>query len=253
MTFSDNGMDTAIQTISWGRDISRLIGDLPRLADIGYLGLELAQSSFDVATIEDFFQVVEKCQLQIVGVAGGSIEDKVEMVAKIGTVLPDDTPPYIYMDHWNLKLEERFILKKRSIGYSGDIQVAIHPHMFKPVQTGDDLRSVLEQFEFLKFLPDTAHLTVAGENVLELVKRYQDRLVGIHLKNWLPAYGRSFQFYSKGFCELDDENGIVRFQEIVDALRDRTQGSWIIEQDYSTNPIDSARKSYEWLSHELGV
>lgn len=246
-------VDKAIQTISWGRNVPLLINDMPKLADIGYMGLELAQTKFDIPDFEGFLQAVENSKMQIVGVAGGNIEEKVDMVTRIRSALPGESTPYIYMDHWDERHQKRFELKKDALDYSGEIRIAIHPHMFKPVQNAQDLKSVFEQFESLKFLPDTAHLTVAGEDVVELVRKYSDRLVGIHLKNWLPAHGRSFQFYSKGFCGLADENGTVPLNEIIMSIRGRNQGNWIIEQDYSANPIISARKSLEWLAQKLGA
>jgi sugar phosphate isomerase/epimerase len=43
----------------------------------------------------------------------------------------------------------------------------------------------------LKFLPDTAHLYIGGDDPAEAIRRVdKDRLAGVHFKDWTPDFGR---------------------------------------------------------------
>ena len=100
-------------------------------------------------------------------------------------------------------------------------------------------------------LPDVAHLTIANEDPLSVVKDNLDKIVAIHLKDWSPEFGRSYHFYSRGFCELG--YGIVEFEALIEILREKNFKGWlVVEQDYSEEPNKSAKKSRDFLE-ALGV
>jgi inosose dehydratase len=124
--------------------------------------------------------------------------------------------------------------------------------MFKSVQTAREAEDLLEAHKNMLFLPDTGHLMVAGENVLEVLKRNYDRIVAIHLKDWIPEYGRAYQFYSRGFVELGQ--GQVPLKQIIEFLQGRRYRGWlVVEQDTARDPDASARASHAWLRDNCGV
>jgi hypothetical protein len=99
----------------------------------------------------------------------------------------------------------------------------------------------------LKFLPDTAHLHIAGEDPAEAIRRARGRLAGIHLKEWTGDFGRSYHRYARGFVELG--RGEVDLEACVKAIRETQYDGWlIIEQDsVGVDMVDSLQKSADWL------
>jgi sugar phosphate isomerase/epimerase len=125
--------------------------------------------------------------------------------------------------------------------------------MFKPVQTAQEAEKLLKEHEDLRFLPDTAHLTIAGEDVLELLERNMNRLVGVHLKDWASEFGRSYQFYSRGFG-VQFGYGDVRLSEIMEFLKSKKYNGWIVvEQDVADDPPEAVRNCREWLRGKHGI
>ena len=51
----------------------------------------------------------------------------------------------------------------------------------------------------LMFVPDTGHLWLAGDDLLQVLEKTRDRLVAVHLKDWRPDYGFSFAGFSRAF------------------------------------------------------
>ena len=70
------------------------------------------------------------------------------------------------------------------------------------VITAREAEELLGEHPKLRFLPDTAHLTVAGDDVIATMDRNFDRIEAVHVKDWTGEFGRAYQFYSFGFIEL---------------------------------------------------
>ncbi len=119
-----------------------------------------------------------------------------------------ESQPYIYLDKWEGKAADDAL----RIGMT----LALHPHMFKQIQTTADVDDYLGKHGGLRFLPDTAHLTVAGEDVKAVIDNHYGRIEAIHLKDWTAEYGRAYQFYGRGFVELGE--GDVQGERIKTSL-----------------------------------
>jgi sugar phosphate isomerase/epimerase len=254
-------MPVAVQTISWGRrpNVSSMLQDIRKA---GYDGVELGQipSLFD--PIDEFWDLLKLNRLRLIGIASGSLKDKMDFVTKFTfhqqrmrllqtqagrfENLPTyNQHPYIYIDDWHP--DSRWALDQ---GY----RLALHPHMFRPFQTEQDFKKYFDpnakEYERLEFLPDTAHLTVAGEDIVQIVDRYFDRIEAIHIKDWTGEWGRAYAFYSRGFTELG--TGDVRLLDVLRLLKSRNYRKWlVIEQDTSDNPLESATRSRNWLRKEF--
>jgi len=258
-------MQVGIQTISWGPDVADVGQMLREIKEAGYTGVEFYQHPDELGPVDELYHTLSGLSLRCIGVAGGSLPEKIDFVRKYTTAarvslvasraakkgglkgLPyaaGDTQPYIYLDKWEGRSGEEAL----RIGMT----LALHPHMFKEIQTSADADDYLGKYAGLQFLPDTAHLTVAGEDVTKVIDRHYGRIEAIHLKDWTAEYGRAYQFYARGFVELG--KGDVDLVHVIRYLKEkRNYKKWVVvEQDATRNPFRSACTSRQWL-REHGI
>ena len=253
-------MRVAIQTLSWGRqpDVGQMLADV---AAVGYAGVELAQHPDVLGPADELHARLTGLGLVCLGLSGGSLDEKCRYMTRYSTAIllaklqgksaaaaaagrrSARPSPYLYVDEWE---------GQRSVEALVGNTLALHPHMFKSFQTAREAEELLTRYPDLWLLPDTAHLTVAGEDVIGVLNRNFDRIIAVHLKDWTAEYGRAYHFYSRGFVELG--RGDVRPAEVIRFLQLRGYQDWIVvEQDSTTDPVGSARASREWLQHTCGV
>lgn len=252
-------MRVAIQTISWGARVVDVGRMLREIKEAGYAGVEFYQHPHELGTADELYQTLHGLGLRCIGIAGGSLQEKIDFVqrytaaervafvlsfaAKSGGLKyqpspPRDNQPYIYLDTWEGQSADNAL----RIGMT----LALHPHMFKQIQTTADVDHYLDKHPGLRFLPDTAHLTVAGEDVKTVIDNHYGRIEAIHLKDWTAEYGRAYQFYGRGFVELGQ--GDVLLEDVIKYLKQRNFMKWIVvEQDATRNPLRSAATSRQWL------
>lgn len=243
-------MKVGIQTIAWQvtdeLSLNLLLPDMAReIRGAGYEGIELFQRANDETHIRFLRDQLEKNSLELVGVSAGSFLDRVELVKSYRAFAPGRPTPYVYTDEWTPEQAQRAIDERIPIG--------VHPHMFKPIQTVAEAMPVIDQQRALGhdvgLLPDTAHVLIAGESPLDVLRKNFDRLTAIHIKDWSPEFGRSYQFYAEGFVPLGE--GDVPLPEIIEYLRLKNYGGWlIVEVDVTENAYDIACKCREWLRGE---
>lgn len=209
----------------------------------GFEGVEFAQLVSD-SDVDLLVRSLDAHSLQLAGVSGGSFIDRLELVAQYIQRKPKVAVPYVYVDDWT---EVDHVLFSQA-----DIpcQIAIHPHMFKPIQTATEAIKCLRQYAYCRFMPDTGHLTVAGADVQSVIRHNLGQTISIHLKDWLPEFGRSLPFYSREFVPLGQ--GVVPSREIIQQLYSKQYSGWlIIDQDYSLRPISAAQVSREFLRKQV--
>jgi inosose dehydratase len=117
-----------------------------------------------------------------------------------------------------------------------------HPHLTTIVERPEQLEKVMTRSR-IGFCPDTAHLVAGGGDPVDLVRRYADRIVYVHLKDFTAE---PFAFLPLGQGDLD-------FGAILDELEGAGYDGWItVELDeYDGAPVDAARQSLEYLSSLL--
>jgi len=237
-------MHLGIQTITW----STTDVDIPRMLQVirefGYAGAEFAQAPESLGTPKVFLQMLDG--LEFLGLAGGSLPERIRFVTEFEQVAAPLRRPYIYLDEWDEEAEEL-------VGKC-DVVFGIHPHMFKPIQTAKDAEDLLTRYahfaERVRLLPDTSHLTIAGENLVNVLKRNLGRIDAVHLKDWTPEFGRAYQFYSRGFVGLGE--GKVPLTDVLGLLRLKSFSGWLVaEQDAAEDPVESARKNMAWLQKNI--
>jgi sugar phosphate isomerase/epimerase len=240
-------MRLAIHSISWGEHISidRLLFDVK---NAGYSGVELFQHPESLGTPAEVYAKFCKYGLQLVGMCGGCFSERVDFIrdyaTAMGKPLADMSVPYAYLDG----RVENEVIQAMNAG----IRVGLHTHMYKPVQTLNEAALTLELYPRLRFVPDTAHLTIAGDDPVQAIERFASRIDVCHLKDWQGNVGRSYHFYARGFCQLGSGDLNPKLEQVLSAVVRRAFHIWlVIEQDWTNEPLKDARESFEWLRSKL--
>jgi sugar phosphate isomerase/epimerase len=240
------GWKFAVHSIAWGNQpLEAILKDAKRA---GYSGIELFQHPDELGGAEVIERAFTESGITLVGVAAGSFDERCRLVRDIailrGVALDDPSLPYVYCDEW--RESDRRFAQAVEEGFT----IALHPHMFKPVQTLQEAEEILKSHPSVRFLPDTAHLQIAGDVPAAAIDSHASRLIGVHLKSWREDVGRSYQFYARGFCGLGE--GDVDLEGVLDAmLRNNFTGWLVVEHDSTTNPLESATRSVAWLKKRL--
>jgi signal transduction histidine kinase/sugar phosphate isomerase/epimerase len=240
-------MNLGFQTIIFGRRLDDLDRVLLTIRAAGFEGVEFFQhhesilgSDRQPVTYKVLLEKMRDNDLELLGLSGGSLADRVLYVGD------DPKPLYLYVDDLD-DPENQIALEK---GFT----LAVHPHVFTKHERIDRvLQHPLLSNPNVFLLPDTAHLAIVGDDPVQVLRSiHLDRVIGVHLKDWVAAFGRAYNSYAKGFTELGLGN--VPVDRIVKLLRDRNYRGWlIVEQDYSSRgPCHSIAANTEWLAeHRL--
>ncbi|HZQ63785.1 MAG TPA: sugar phosphate isomerase/epimerase [Gaiellaceae bacterium] len=122
------------------------------------------------------------------------------------------------------------------------LAASYHPHLSTIVEGPEQVEKILGRTR-INFCPDTAHLAAAGGDPAELIRRYADRIVYVHLKDFTAE---PFAFLPLGSGDLDLES-------MLDALAAVGYDGWLtVELDeFAGAPVDAARESRQYLDSLL--
>jgi len=115
------------------------------------------------------------------------------------------------------------------------LRLGLHNHMGTLVETEAQLTAFLTDCPSCGLILDTAHLAAVGGHPVEIVQRYAERLVAVHLKDWRlehPEIGMA-EWWKRGrFCELGAGNIALDNRAVLRALREVGYDGWVfVEQD----------------------
>jgi inosose dehydratase len=118
------------------------------------------------------------------------------------------------------------------------VGTVLHPHVGTLVETGDDVRRVLEGSSVALCL-DTGHLLIGGTDPAELARQAPERVAHTHFKDVDLALARQVQDGRRSYTDAVRAgmyrplgSGDVDFGSIVASLRGRDyQGWYVLEQD----------------------
>lgn len=247
-------MRFAFETVLWGRRIDDLELVLDIIAAGGFTGVEIAQRPEDLflrnpdpngeprklRDIHELLRLLEARKLTLVSLAGGPLNSRVKFCREF-------RPEFLYIEQWDDDAERAATLPQPFV-------LGLHPHWFMSVHRMSQVHKILKTYREkypegrqLRVLPDTAHLTIVGDDPVQAVQEFAENLAGLHLKDWLPAYGRYSHRYAQGFAPLGE--GIVKLKAVLDRLKELKPDAWVVvEQDY--DPVSPARcvaKCVNWL------
>ena len=120
---------------------------------------------------------------------------------------------------------------------------SFHPHLTTIVEGPDQVDKVFSKSR-IGFCPDVAHLAAGGGDPAELIRRFSDRVVYGHLKD----------YRADPFAFLPLGKGSIDFAAVLDAFTSSGIGDWInVELDeYDGSPLEAAKESKAYLA-SLGV
>lgn len=151
----------------------------------------------------------------------------------------------------------------REVCAAQGVTACIHPHWGTMVQNVDEVERVLDN-STVGLCLDTGHLTAGGADVVELVRKYADRVDIVHAKDvkkdmaakLLPGE-LSWSEGIKGGMFTPIGQGDIDFATIVGLLNDAGfDGYWVLEQDIMLDeeppadggPVNNAKASFEALA-----
>ena len=140
-----------------------------------------------------------------------------------------------------------------------------HSHIGGVFETEAEITQLLDTLgpDVIGFGPDTGHLSWAGIDPAALIRRYADRLGGIHIKDCFPDYlspadRQGLSYHQVGASKrlwAEPGLGVVDFEAILAAIPAAYDGDYMIEVDEPS--VDSRRlshqMSYDWAVRALPV
>jgi inosose dehydratase len=143
---------------------------------------------------------------------------------------------------------------------AGGVRPLHHSHVGGIFETEAEITRLLDDLgpDVIGFGPDTGHLRWAGIEPAGLIRRYADRLGGIHLKDCFPdLLGRRDLAYHEAAKTkrlwAEPGLGVVDFAAVLDAIPAGYDGDYMIEVDEPSvdSKRESHRLSYAWAQHAL--
>lgn len=146
--------------------------------------------------------------------------------------------------------------------YELGVKACVHPHLWTELQDEEELDALMELCDpdVVFFAPDTAHLQGAGMDIVQIVRKYKDRVAYVHLKDIMPKEARVEDFPMlmgnealPVFCELGF--GPIDFQKFINELNHIQYDGWItVEIDKSTStPYQSLQICRDYVEQTLGI
>ncbi|MCA0755908.1 sugar phosphate isomerase/epimerase [Paenibacillus sp. N4] len=130
------------------------------------------------------------------------------------------------------------------------IRVALHNHMGTLVETQEQLESFLERCPSAGLVFDTAHLAAMGGDAERIAALYADRLLAIHVKDWLLTDPDAGVWHKRGrFCGLGKGNIGMNNLDILNAATAAGYEGWIfVEHDtHLREPLEDLAESRDYL------
>ncbi|MFH5824506.1 sugar phosphate isomerase/epimerase family protein [Georgenia sp. AZ-5] len=142
---------------------------------------------------------------------------------------------------------------------SEGVRPLLHPRVGGLVETEAEVTAVLASSDVLGFGPDTGHLRWAGMDPAALIRRYADRVGGVHLSDVFADFtqparrgrGKSYgELVATGRVWAEPGAGVVDLEAVLAALPGSFDGDVVaeIERPSHFSVYESHRLAYEWMS-----
>jgi sugar phosphate isomerase/epimerase len=132
------------------------------------------------------------------------------------------------------------------------IRVGLHNHLGSLVESQKQLEEFLARCPQCGLILDTAHLAAADGDCIEIVKKHHDRLVAVHLKDWIttnPAIGLDRWTERGRFCELGAGNIGLDNRAILKCIASQGYDGWVfVEHDtHLRDPLKDLAISRQYI------
>lgn len=162
--------------------------------------------------------------------------------------------PYVWVDakgkDFDTYCRQANVMAEAAARYG--VIAALHNHMGSLVETQGQLEEFLARCPKVGLILDTAHLAGAGGDALAIAKKYGQRVIAMHLKDYLlqhPEVGMDKWTQRGRFCELGAGNVGLDNLAILRAVVAAGFNGWVhVEQDtHLQDPLLDLAKSREYL------
>ena len=230
-----------------------------RAAEVGKYGLQPVGAFFLAVMHDPDFDPIPMVnkELDAFEAAGGSF---LVLAADSGREGYDDRP---VLDETGWQTLFNNLSRIREVCAARGVVATLHPHWGTMVQNVDEVERVLDN-STVGLCLDTGHLACGGADVVELVRKYADRVDIVHAKDirkeltdkLLPGEITWSQGIRAGMFTPIGE-GDIDFATIVGLLDEAGfDGYWVLEQDIMLDkeppadggPIENAKKSFQALA-----
>ncbi len=230
-----------------------------RAAVVGNFGLKPVGSFFLAVMHDPEFDPIPQveAELRAFDAAGGEF---LVLAADSGLDGYDDRP---VLDELGWQTLFANMTRIREVCVESGVTACLHPHWGTMVQNVDEVERVLEN-STVGLCLDTGHLACGGADVVELVRKYADRVDIVHAKDirkditdqLLPGEINWSQGIKAGMFTPIGQ-GDIDFASIVGLLNDAGfDGYWVLEQDTmledeppaGDGPVINAKASLEALA-----
>ncbi len=132
------------------------------------------------------------------------------------------------------------------------LRAALHNHLGGLVESQKDVETFLARCPKCGLVFDTGHLAAADGDCVEIVKKYPDRIMAVHLKDWLvtnPEIGLDKWGQRGHFCGLGTGNIGLDNAAVMRALAETGYDGWVfVEHDiHLQEPLKDLALSRQYL------
>lgn len=225
---------------------------LEGLKEIGYDGTERLEA-LDQADAMQKAALYRKMGMGFSTCRGPNVQACIEWSAALGMNYIWMTPGSVGRDvDFDLFCRRANDLAKSCKRYG--LTAAIHNHMYQRVESHQELVDFLEAVPDAGIVFDTGHLSMAGGDPVEIVKKYHDRIVVFHLKDvFLTGETREDGVKDYRFCELGAGNNGFDNTDVLKAIVDVKWDGWIhVEHDvHLRDPLVDLKTSIDFIKNVL--
>ena len=222
---------------------------LKDLKDIGYEGIERlpAHSASDAVT-KSF--ICHRMGMDYATVAGPDPQASIEWTVAFGKPYVWTAPknsPDVPMDVYCRQVNMQVAATDRA-----GIRTVLHNLMGTVCETQEQLEEFLKKCPRCGLLLDTAHLAGPGGDSFQIIRKYHDRLVAVHVKDWIEkdTSAPCREWWRRGeFCGLGKGNIGLDNAAVMKLLKKVGFDGWVfVEQDtHHRDPLKALAASRKYL------
>ncbi len=218
------------------------------LKSIGYDGVERLHAHSEAQVIYQAARM-RKLGVSFATVQGPSLESTLQWSAALGceyvwiNVQGKDFDTFCRQAEIQAKATQRW-----------GLHAGLHNHMGTPVETQAQLVEFLQRCPNTGLILDTAHLAAMGGNPAEIVHMFTQRLLAVHLKDWILSAPNASVWHERGrFCRLGEGNIGLDNAAVLRELAEAGYEGWIfVEQDTHLNePLEDLARSRDFIRSVL--
>ncbi len=129
------------------------------------------------------------------------------------------------------------------------IKVALHNHMHQRIENQQEFEDFMKAVPEARVVFDAGHMSMAGGDPVEVVRKYHERFCVVHLKDvFLTGETREDGIPGYRFCELGAGNNGFDNADVIKALLEVGYDGWIfIEHDnHLRDPLEDLAVSINY-------